>query len=356
MATTYQIVPYLVHAHVRGKPNETRPVDDLDARGAQLQDVILRIFDGVRSRGELVDPKNAERKLRVQRLSSGASCVLVELEPGRSGISSQIEKPPAKKSGVATATTITRDRADTEYIPARHAFYFAPGSHQAILLAERVGVSGAITFINELISKTAAKYYPDLVFLLRPAMTGEVMRELTKDAPVKTLVFTRPRPTDTTGATMMIGGEQFDVEVRLKAPRRQKFQRKALRGKSGEVDRDSLVGILSTVLANQGDAIAVQRLLDANWSAATEVTLPNGAVRTIDVSSSDAVTMSFPIEESHPSGDRPSDEDFAASCVKTLEVFEGSYGVNPTRVQAWKWQDDEWEPKAGEKGWEVVWE
>lgn len=352
--STYQLVPYLLSVHVAGKPTETRPIDNLDGKGRTLQDAVLRIFDGLRGRGELVDPGNPDRKLRLVRLSNGDSCVLVELKPGRSGIASDIEQ--AHDGNGAPPAPIRRTRRDTEYIPVRHAFYFPAGSHHAILLAERAGVSGAITFLSELLRKTFRGYFGDLILEVNPAVTGEVMRSLTTGRPVKSLVFTRPTPQDTTGKTMFVAGESYELEVRLKTPRRRSWGWDTLPKRDNEVSRESLLGALSVALGGGGTDDEIRELLDHEWSAATEVKLASGTTRTVDVASSRAVTMTFPIEEQSATDDRPTEADFVSACEATLEVAAGQYGMTPDRIKRYAWSDQNWELPDGQQRWKVIWD
>lgn len=353
MATTYQLVPYLLKVNVRGKPLETRPINDLDGSGATLSEAVLRIFDGLRGR-ELVDPADDNRKLRLNVLRGGDRTAFIELGPGRSGIVSRLERAPADDGG--SPEIINRTRRDTEYIPVRHAFYYPAGSHYATLLAERVGVSGAVTFLAQVLRKTFNAYYPDLVLDIVPAVTGEVMRKMAEGRPVKSLVFTRPRPSDTSGKMLMVAGEAVEVEVRVKTPRRRRWGWKALSTTAGEVTRDSLLGLLAPALGSEASDGEVQRLLDENWQAAIELTLPNGAVRTVNVASSDAVTMSFPIPERIPSDDRPDELDFTAACHETLKLFDGQFGLHAQSIGGYRWDDAEWTPAADDKRWKVAWD
>ncbi len=346
MASTYQLVPYLMQVHVRGKPSETRVISDIDGNQLALADVLARVLDAMRG-VEFTDPDDANRKLQLTRLSRGSRTIFAEFSPGRSGIASSI---------VQDGSTFTRTVKGTEYVPVRHVFFFPQGSHAAVMLAERVGVSGAVTMASQALTRTFATYMSQLLLTIGPAVTAEVMRKLTAGRDVKSLVFTRPNPRDANGKVMHIAGEQVAMEVRFKAPRRRRWGYDALPKENGEVTRDSLLGLLAPHVAAAGVGADVSHLREEGWTAAMEVRLPNNTTRTIDVAASTATTMSFPIgdEDSGAVDDRPTDDEFKAACVATLSVFGDQYGIDSGVASQCQWSAEEW--YSPDERWKVPWD
>lgn len=347
MASIYQLVPYLLQVHVKYKPKETRPVDDIDAGGLELKTVLLRILDGMRG-VELKDPADGHRKLRLSRIHSGDRTILVEFEPGRSGLRSQIEG----------ASTFERTEKDTEYAPLRYFFYFPKASHAAVLLAEKAGTASCVTMVSKLLMTNFFAILGDISLKISPAVADDVLRRMREEATVKSLVFTRPVSQDGSGRVMHIAGHSVPLEIRARAPRNGRWLWSNLpKGASGSVTKESLLGIIAPELGGDGTEMSLEHLGE-NWIVSTEVKFKNGATRTLNVESGAAITMSYPIfpEDQTSADHRPDDREFRNGVAVTLASFEGQYGVLPGVDQHCVWEDGAWAAPQGWVPWKVVWD
>ncbi|MET8846628.1 hypothetical protein [Amycolatopsis sp. NPDC004625] len=349
--TTYQLVPYLMSVAVHGSPTDIRPTKDIDGNGFHVLDALAKIFAA--SRGILFrDPDDQNRHLIISKLHRGKEAIFVEIQPGRSGIKSEIRK--------ADGTRMSRDEVDTEFTPVRHCYYCPPGGHHVIVIAERVGLAGATTMSYTLLSKTFEKYFDGLKLNNLPAMTEDLLRKSVEEQPVKALVFKRPRAGEGSDKLIMVSNESVEVEVRL-TPRRRKFwtSKSLPQGTEDRPTRESLLGVLVPVLkpgVQEDDA--VKALLDEGWESSLAVKMPGGTQRLVNVHSSRAVSMSFPIVSETDDGataSRPSDDEFKAGCVEILELLSGQYGLTDRSAGQCKWDTHEWNDASAEP-WEVVWD
>jgi len=183
--TTYQLVPYLVHVHLRGKPKETTPLDDLFASdldlGAELSSLLAA------HRGKLVQedvPKNPKR-LRVESVGAGERLITTSISPGRSGIVSRIRNAKGEESA--------RSFHDTELIPLRHLLTYPKKGHRAVLLAERVGGVGAISGLSALLTSTWRTKHPDWVLEIAPALSQEALGGTMAKRPIKGIQLRRTK-------------------------------------------------------------------------------------------------------------------------------------------------------------------
>ncbi len=347
MASIYQLVPYLLQVHVRGKPSETRPVDNIDAKGTTLLDVLARSADALRGK-TLLDPEDSNRKLRLTRVRTGDRMLFIEFEPGRAGLKSTIEGD----------TIFKRKEGDTEYTPLRYAIYFPSGSHAAILLAERAGQASCVTMASRFLISNFGTMLGDLILTVNAAVTGDVMNQMTRERPIKSLVFTRPVGRDVSAKLMHEAGVTVPMEIRFRAPRRRSWRWNELPADaSGDITAESLLGILAPEIGETGDG-AASRLLDQGWDVATEVKFANGATRTVNVTSHSSITMSFPIHDpdQNPDAGQPDDDEFRQACVRTYELFKDQYGIRGDVGIHVVWDDEEWTAPAGMSAWKVVWD
>lgn len=342
---TYQIVPYLVTARLREFGGEDRPVHDMDANGLHLRDVLANIFDSAKGK-TFVDPDSNARHLEIGSVHVGARAVFVVVRPGRSGIESTLNK--------SDGSTIARETADTEFVPIRYLFYFPSGGRSAILLAERAGPHSAIKLVNMLIDKALLRHKGELVLVIAPAVTEEIMRTLIKDQPIKALVFTRPRPNDPDGRHWNIANHSAKFNVSVTPPRRARWTFNDLFG-SGDVDARKLLGQVTPILKPdvKDRQAAINALLDDGWESSMRVQLKNGAERLVSMTTHPASTMSFAVVEGDlDNAARPDDVQFEDGAVNVLTMFEGQFAVRDVAGQRPLWNTKEWENASTR--WEVA--
>ena len=344
MPATYQIVPYVINVQVRGNATELRPLWDLDARGATMQSAIRGIASAARGRN-FVDPSDDRRRLQVKSVKCGAGTVFVEWEPGRAGIESNIHREDG--------SSVPRRAADTEYIPVRHLFFLPPGGYNGFLLAERVGVHGAVTMAATLLRASFNARHDTLRLVVQPAMTAEVLKRQIDQQPVKALVFKRPRENDPTGRNMLVAGQSVSVEIRMRPGRNKFWRRDQLLDNEG-----TLLGVLNPVLqADVQSGPSIEQLIGDGWEASYEVIMPNRTTRLVSVAQTRSTTMSFPILP--PDKDeglrRPSDDEFREGCASVISVFAGGHGPAAESASNCRWEAAEWALGPDDEPWKVVW-
>jgi hypothetical protein len=336
---------------VRNSPSDIRPTKDIDGNGTSLVDVLAKIADSARNTF-FTDPDDPVRQLMFTSIHRGPRTLLMRIEPGRAGVRSEIHKPDG--------TRVPRDVVDTEFTPVRHFIYFPAGGNFAIVLAERVGNAAAVTMWSRILTRTFEHRYEHLKLRFEPAMTEDVLRRATSEQPIKALVFRRPRSSDPSGRTMRVAGEEVELEFRMIPPRRRSWiSRNLPKGKEDVPTKESLLGVLAPMLKpghNDGDAI--QALVEEGWESALSVKMRSGAQRVVNVASSRAVSMTFPIfseaeEKAGPA--HPTNEQFQSACADTLKLLEGQYGITDTVDSHCDWDEDEWFDESDET-WTVVWD
>ena len=194
---------------------------------------------------------------------------------------------------------------------------YKPGQYQALLLLERAGLFGSKTSTHSLLSASFSRRHPKLGLAIDPAVSEAAVRKIVAEQPIKALVFHRS-PKDSTGKSLMLGEPVQEIEVRMTPPRKRVFSRQSL--PAGSVTSDSLLGVLAPVLhAGQTLDGGVATLNEEGWQSALEVQMPSGTTRTVNVTRSDAITMSFPIGNGATAADRRSDVQFLDACQQAVE-------------------------------------
>lgn len=343
--TTYQLVPYLVSVRVRGMQQETRPLSDLLGNGTvelagELASVLHAHRGGLRQEhGEVSSPA----QLQVDSVRSGRRALYAVVSPGRSGIESTIRR--------ATGETVDRRFSDHELIGKRHVMYYPANGHRAVLLAERIGGAGAIGPLTKLLKSAWGTRYPETVLTIAPAMAQQALGAALNEQPIKQLVLTRPTAPN---GSLMVGGKQTTISTVLKPPRRQRWARKDFAKGTANISTAILSEVASILRPGADPEKAAQAMLDDGWQVAVTLNLPGGTERTINVSSTTAVSMSLQILEGQNEPDhRPTDEEFGNACRKVIsDGLLAQWDIHPSSSPACSWDDTEWD-SAG--SWKAVW-
>jgi hypothetical protein len=346
---TYQIVPYLISLAVRSKPSETRRMDDLDGSGLDILDVAGGIFTTHRAPLRLRNPSNLTAPIhQITSVRRGDRAVFVVIAPGETGIASEVEH--------ANGTHTVRSPKDTEWTDLRHVVYRSPGSHRALLLAERVGQRGAVSPIAGVLRDAwSASKGRDAILKVNAATSEEHMRQAIEDSPITGLRFTLPNPNDPNLAAMSVGGQRTNVELRLRPKRKRGQPSPWTIGRFRKGDEPLITTLLSEVtpilMRGADPEAAAIALLEQGWRTKVEVKLPGGTKRTIDVATDLSVTMSFPVVEGRDDlDDRPTDVEFADACNRVIETLYPGEAGGPDPCT---WGSDECDTV---KGWKVVWD
>ena len=339
--------------NVKGKPDETRALDDLFAGGEQLADEFAACLAG--HAGDLYQqPSQAVRPLtlRVEHVGVAGRHLSATMSPGRSGIRSKIRK--------ANGQEVERDFTDTELVPLRHYLAYGQGAHRAILLAERVGGAGAITPLSALLKDAWRAQHPGTVLNIEAAMAEEAWQTSLSKRPVKG--YRLSKSTVPTG-NMQVGKDDLDITVDVRPARRgdrwklkKQIKRAAKTQKPlAEVILREMTPILAPE-AKDADAAAANLLSDG-WQVAVTLELEGNVTRTVYVESNAALSMSFPvIEGENEPKVMPSEDDIVAAVKRIIgDGMLASWGLPKGHEQSCSWASEMYDdPGTWKAQWDVI--
>lgn len=346
--TTYQLVPYLISVHVKGKPTETRALDDLFAGGERLEDELASLLAAHQGL-LLVEPVPKDPlRLRIDATGKGLRQLDCIVAPGRSGVESKIRRTDGSE--------LDRGFRDIELVPLRHFLTYGAHAHRAVLFAERVGGAGAITALSKFLKAMWASKHGNTTLEIAPALSEAAMAGAVDSRPIKRFRLVRAKsPT----GDLRVGQHAVDcvVDVRPRS-RGGTWSLKELLG-GAEAKASNVLSAVSPALypgvtAEDRDALA-QQMLDDGWLVAVTIKLEGGTERTVYVEDKSSVSMSFAIIEGElaPSV-KPTREEFVAACQRVIEDgMLSEWGLDPTWASMCRWSDVGWTDGAG---WKVQWD
>lgn len=349
--TTYQLVPYLVSVHIARKQDETRPLDDIaggkEDLATELAGLLAAHKGGLRVEAGV---SQTPAQLQVDSVQVGQRTLYTVIAPGRSGVQSTIRR--------LSGETVDRNFADHELIGVRHVLFYPPNGHRAVLFAERVGNSGAITGLIRLVKAAWKTRFPETVISFEAAMSEQALAGTLAMQPIKQLVLTRPTAPN---GSLMIGGQSSTVTTAIRPPRGKKWKAKDF-SQTGDDSTETVLsehGVLSAVAPILRPGVdpdkAAQAMIDEGWQVAVTLKLKGGTERTVNVGSTTAVTMSLQIIEGENEPDhRPDDAEIADASRKVIsDGLLEPWDIHPTSASACTWSDDE---IVDPGDWKAVWD
>jgi hypothetical protein len=350
VVTVYQLVPYLVSVAVRGKPDETRALDNLFAGGEQLAEELACLLSA--HVGHLLEePDTGDRRprrlqvLSVGRLGRQLNAVIA---PGRMGLESTLRSTGGQEH--------RRKFTDTELVPLRHHLIYPASGHRAILLAERVGGNGAISALSLMLKKTWSARHHETTLHIEPAMAEDAFTDSLENRPIKSLVFRRAKGPN---GNLAIGKHdvEYDLKVRPRGRGRRWSLKELMLGKDEDaLPAGSILSEIAPVLKPGVDPkTAGAALLEEGWGVAVELDLPGNVSRTVYVDQSTASTMSFPVidGELEPK-DRPKDAAIALAAKRIIgDDLLSDWGIGEAMAAGVTWTPKKWTKT---DGWKVMWD
>lgn len=332
----YQLVPYLVHVHMRASPSDIRPLNDIDGRRTKLIDVIAGILSAARGQ-TLRHPSDPNRYLEVTSVRRARRSIIAELSPGRGGIESELQLGTRR---------VKRRVRDVEWPPVRYLFYFPAGSHHSVLLAEKVGVSNGIGVVGPMLHNTFKSHDDARVLAIESAMTPDLLREWAEQNPINAMILRSPRRDEDDQRLMRIGGRPVRATIEVRPGRGQFLPWRSVH--DGE-----LLGALSSELGLDVEGLE-------EWSTAVEVNTPTKSRRTIQLSGGGMASIAFPEvvdEDGYPieQATRPSEEQFVTAAVRVMLDYAGHFGVPRNVAEHCQWEDGEWSDDAQTGRWTIDW-
>ncbi|MCM0619823.1 hypothetical protein [Nocardioides bruguierae] len=355
--TSYQLAPYLVRVHVRGKPNESRPLDDLQPKaGLDLATELAGLLSAhVGKLYRKPQTKAGVRPQRIQVVSVGQSGRTLNFvaSPGRSGIESRT----LKRDGSAP---LSRAFDDVELIEHRHFLAYAANAHWAILLAERIAGDGVVTDLRELMTKVWTRRHPDLVLTINPAGDEQLWDTVLENRPVKQYIFSRATTSDGK-LSVSDKGAKFELHVRP-AERGARFGIKPLRARATKEQKplkEIFLQEVTPVLAGEYETPeeGAAALMEQPWSVAVQLELDSGQSPTVNIEQDSRVTMTWAIIDGvDEPASRPSDEDVIQAVRRLVKAdFFAKNGLGQHHADSLQWTPGPWQ-YSGQKPWEVLWD
>lgn len=343
--STYQLVPYFVSVKLH-KSDETRPLDDLFAGGEQLSSELGGMLAACSGK-LLVQPRvKNPRHVRVEWVGKPDERQLnIIVSPGRSGVESRIRN----RAGAETPRSFT----DVELMPLRHFLIYPTGGHRAVLFCERVGGSGAVTALSDLMKSMWRAKHSTSTLEIAPAMADAAMQAVIAERPIARLRLQR---TQGPNGNLAIG--QLDVEYVLEVKPRKRggdWRLKNFRQDNPSIGiLQEMVPVLSPTSELSREEAAAQ-LLEDGWSVGVTLKMKGGTRRTVNVEDNTSISMSFPIVEGEVApGNRPDDAAVLSACKSVIQDgLVEDWGLGKGSADLCQWTQVAWQDPGG---WKVGWD
>jgi hypothetical protein len=342
----YQLVPYTFSVHVKGRPNELRDLSNLDAAGLTVLEFIAQAARAHEGEPRLEEP-TSPTAIQIQQISRSVDVTVLTVGSGQRGIRADVVRT---RDGFTTTTDVTE--SDWTNTPVRNVF-FAPQGTKGLLLVERVGQVGVVGKLQKMLSETLRSRYPDLSFVVAPAMSAEAIEAWAKDARIKSIVL-RHTHTKLGESTSKLAGLPFGQVIEFRAPRKQSWGQQLFGGK---LDVHAQRTVLTEVVPNmpgvspEKAAETATQMLEEGWTVALAMRKGHRQ-RLVQVSTKASITMTFPATTQGDNNKRPEHDDFSDACRAALTELAGD-GMSVGEPKLCSWLDAQWEDDG--EPWKGVW-
>lgn len=349
----HQLAPYVISMRDAGSIGaDKRPIDNLNGKGERLVDILGFTLKAA-GKALYQFPKQEDTSFTVSRVLKGKNVLWVETVMAIKGIESEFTDGKGE-------TAFKRMHTHNEHITFRSLFLFPSGGHHAFLLTERIGNSGVVTFLrNLLIRSTHANYHGTHIDI--DALT--TVRDLADaDVRLKSINFIFPGGKDPSGRFADPNDPDGHFTMKYNFGHKRKIS-KFLDG--DKVDPSKIFGVLTPAIGALAGTATPDSLKQMGVRASLNVMLPSGHERTFTLGSQDGPSLMYPIGDLDQGGQesarraattprRPGDDRFIIACKDAIADVEGTYGVTSAH------QDECQKPArslpiAPPKGWEVTW-
>ncbi|MCM3614599.1 hypothetical protein M3672_09135 [Microbacterium enclense] len=352
MTTTYQLAPYVVWIKPTRSQGDIRPLDDIDANGLTMRDLIARTLTGAMGNSYSL-PKKPDVGFRVSDVRVGNRSLYFEVSAGSRGVESEIALPDE-------ASGFSRTVNHVENVKFRHLVVFPKGGTHAVLLAERIGVGGVSSFVGRLLKDTIQENVPGSLFTMNALLSAAELRQI--PIMVNSVSFEFPQHRDEQGRLSDVGAAAGKLNFRLKLTRARKLDGFTKgKGKDTKIDPELIYGVIDEALSQAGFGFRGRRLMQSKGvKAKVGVELPSGNKRSFTLGEREGPALVYPLgtvksadaadEERHKPGD-----DVLVSVARDIVTdVRGSYGVKRSTADDCVLPDSH-DPIEVPKDWKVVW-
>jgi hypothetical protein len=325
---TYQLVPYLISVHPRGTHGaEIRPIEDLDANGTKLGDLLSYTLQGSIGRGPYRFPKSEDKSFRVADFKSSAQTLYATVTQGNRGIQSRINDEGT--------VVFERKSNHIEDIDFRNLIVLPRHGSYALMLTEKIGNYGVSSFLRKIITDTLGSNFHDVTVEVKALTTAADLNNA--NILLRGMEFQFPRRGDASGRRMGLTGPDGSLALRYKF--RAATRLSNYTNATGEIlDSSKVFGVLDTGLAENGLNVTGERLKELGLQADLQVTLPSGNHRSFTMGVDAGPALAYTLEPASDPGSgetdadryKPSEEDFLRVAKEIVSDVAGNFGISET--------------------------
>ena len=312
----YSLSPYAISLGVRyARGGERRPISDVDGKGTSLRSKLLANLLPLKKDELTPNAEDDSRLLRISRLQEFNNFVFVEFGVARAGVEGNLHRSRGK-----SRVRIDVDDASETFV--RSLFVFIPGAHEVYWLAERAGMTSAVSFVQQRLADMLRDSFPELAPHIDPVVEWSAVSQWADSVLVNELRFEAPRPGNSTQA-MDVNGIHASITVVVK-PHGSLTLSKIL-NKNGP-NKKAVYGFLSKGIF-KSSRVSAASVIEQGWKAKVSFKTPSGRQRSFGVSTEDkAPSLIYSIG---PTGQgtqrmRPSDIHMLAACSEFLTDVDGT--------------------------------
>lgn len=325
MTTTYQLAPYLLWIKPIRSQGDIRPLDDIDASGLTMRDLLARTLTAVIGVPHRL-PKKLDTEFKVTEVRVGARCLYFVVSVGSSGIESEIAAPGEPEA-------FNRTVKHVESVKYRNLVVFPKNGTHAVFMTERIGVGGISSFIERLFKDTIQENISGALFTQKALFSAAELGDL--PIMVESVSFEFPQQRDETGRLTDLGAAAGKLNFRLKLTKAKKLVGFTKgKGKNARIDPNLVYGVIDEALSQSGFGFRGRKLMKTKGvRAKVGVELPSGNKRSFTVGEREGPALVYPLgqvkseDEAEQELNKPDDATLVSVARAILTDVKGSYGV-----------------------------
>jgi len=333
--TTYQVAPYLLSVKPIRSEGDIRPIDDIDARGSKLIDLVARTLTGAIGMAPFRVPKKDDVAYKVSDVRVGANAIFYVVTHGSSGIESRITGPDDDE--------FERTAKHIEDIEFRNLILFPAGASYALLMTERIGGRGIASFNAKLLKDTIQTNIEGSLFTHAPLATAADMAAI--PLMFNAVNFEFPKKTDPDGRFIDIS--HLDGFFGLNFKFRKARPLSNFSNDNGKLDVNKVFGVINPSLEAAGVRTTGKKLKKLGVKAKMNVTLPSGNSRTFTLGVQEGPALVYSLTKGAPTPnqldengqpvlqdeiERPDDSDFVRVAKDIVSDVKGSFTIPGSAV------------------------
>ena len=324
MTTTYTLAPYLLWIQPKHSQGDIRPLDDVDANGLTMRDLLLQTLTGVLDSPKRM-PKKPDVSFTVVDVRAAARCLYFEVALGSSGIESEITGPGQPKP-------FSRTIKHLESVRYRNLIVLPKGGTHAVLMTERIGNGGVSAFTERLFKDTIQENLDGSLFTQKALMSLADLTAL--PIMVNSVSFEFPQQRDEDGRLTDLGAAAGKLLLRLKLTNARKLAGFTKgKGQKTRVAPNLIFGVIDEALNQAGIPLKGKALLKSGIKAKVGVELPSGNSRSFTVGEREGPALVYPLGQVASPDDadgptkKPGEDVLVEAGRDILKDVKGNYGV-----------------------------